>query len=145
LYEKTLGKQTVFFPGMTDLLTLLKANQTPWGIVTNKPKRFSEPLLKKFGLWHETPCIVSGDTLPVCKPHPDPIHHACKLLQINPYTSLYVGDALNDVQASHAAGMRSCVAQYGYIHEEEDSKAWQATYYVTSPSQIYSIFSSLNT
>jgi phosphoglycolate phosphatase-like HAD superfamily hydrolase len=43
-----------------------------WGVVTNKPARFTDPLMPQIGLAHAG-CMVSGDTVGVAKPHPAPL------------------------------------------------------------------------
>src|SRR5690606_11823514 len=44
-----------------------------WGVVTNKPHAFTEPLLARLGLAGACGCIVCGDRLPQRKPHPAPL------------------------------------------------------------------------
>ena len=40
------------------------------------------------------------------KPHPDPIHAALEKMKIKPEEAVYAGDALSDVQAGKAAGVK---------------------------------------
>jgi N-acetyl-D-muramate 6-phosphate phosphatase len=141
-YMNVLGQKTSYFDGIESLLSQLEEEQIPWGIVTNKPERFTFPLLKRITLPSKPQCIICADTLEFAKPHPLPIQHACKLLNIAPQSSMYVGDDLRDVQASTGAGMPSCVAQYGYIHQNDDPQQWQANYYVAHANEILDLFKS---
>jgi len=135
-YEKHLFDATRLFSGMDIVLTHLEKNNIPWGIVTNKPKRFTDPLVKKLGLAQRTSCIISGDTLSTRKPNPETILHACNLLNAHPQHSIYIGDTETDVIASKAAGIKSLIALYGYIREDENPYDWQATGYIKNPEEI---------
>jgi 2-phosphoglycolate phosphatase len=136
LYEKYLLNSPQLFPEIENVLLYLNKKKLPWGVVTNRPTQFTHQLLKNFGLDKKAACIVCGDTLPTRKPHPGTLLHACEQLQLSPASCLYVGDAETDVIASKAAGMRSLVALYGYIHEEEDPLMWQADGLINMPSEI---------
>ncbi len=140
IYEANLGHHTLYFPGIEALIDTLAEKDIPWGVVTNKPKRFTDPLMSYLKLNEKTHCFVSGDTLGKAKPHPDPILHACEMLDISPTHSVYVGDAKRDVDSSHAAGLHSIVANYGYIDEDDDPNDWKAHHYVDSAHDIYPIF-----
>lgn len=135
-YHAHLTKTTQLFPGMDKVLTHLEENNITWGIVTNKPSRFTFDLLKSLGLDKRSACIICGDSLSKRKPDPDQILHACELIQCSPEETLYVGDTSTDVIASKAAGTKSLVALYGYIKAEEDPHTWEADGYVNEPIRI---------
>jgi phosphoglycolate phosphatase len=86
--------------------------------VTNKPGRFTQPLLAHYGLLEFLPVAVSGDSLPLKKPAPEPLLHACELLSVSPSSVVMVGDSVNDVLAARAAGMPVACVDYGYNHGE---------------------------
>lgn len=136
LYRDQLGALTQPFPGIEELLSWITAQNIPWGIVTNKAKRFAEPLLQQFPLMHNSACLISGDTLPVCKPDPAPLLAACAQLKLNPAHTWYVGDALADLQASHSAGLKCAIAQYGYIPYHEDALSWKADHHFNHPREL---------
>ena len=136
LYQTHLADSTQLFAGMENVLNHLDNLSMPWGIVTNKPERFTLDILKKLNLLERTACVICGDSLAKRKPDPDPILHACELIQQEPMKCLYVGDTEIDVIASKAAGTQSLVALYGYIGTEEDPAKWQADGYVHSPHEI---------
>jgi phosphoglycolate phosphatase len=91
--------------------------------VTNKPGRFTEPLLAHYGLLDFMPVAVSGDSLPLKKPAPEPLLHACELLSVSPSSGVMVGDSVNDVLAARAAGMPVACVDYGYNHGEPIASA----------------------
>jgi phosphoglycolate phosphatase len=117
---------STLFPGLAELLDRLDAHGTPWGVVTNKPARMTEPLLAALGLDGRIACTVSGDTLPQRKPDPAPLLLACRMAGVTPEKAIYVGDALRDIEAGRAAGMRTVAAAYGYITQEDDPARWGA-------------------
>lgn len=135
-YEKHLADSTRFFPNIENVLTHLDNNNIPWGIVTNKLTRHALPLLKALRMDHRPGCIVCGDTLAKGKPDPEPILHACRLLDVEPAHCIYVGDAITDVIASKAAGTKSLVALYGYIQTGDDPYTWDADGYIKEPLEI---------
>ena len=112
-YEKALMVGSKLFDDMGYLLDQMDAAKIPWGIVTNKSERFTNPLVELMGLHRRAISTVSGDTTPYSKPHPEPILHAAREAKIDPTKSLYVGDDIRDVLAGKAAGMKTVAAAYG--------------------------------
>ena len=55
-----------------------------WGVVTNKSQRFTEPLTGAMPLFASARAIVSGDTTPHAKPHPEPLFEAARRLRLDP-------------------------------------------------------------
>jgi phosphoglycolate phosphatase len=138
-YEKALLVDSVLFEGMDHVLNQLDAAKLPWGIVTNKSERFTKPLIDLMGLRQRAVSTVSGDTTPHAKPHPEPILHAARLANIDPSSSVYVGDDLRDIVAGKAAGMKTIAAAYGYCGCEEPPEAWGADYLVHHPKELLEI------
>ena len=136
IYEANLDLETRLFPGMTEVLERLEANDCTWGIVTNKIERLTFPLIRSLCLTERAACIVCGDTVEHSKPHPAPMLHACQLVNRQPAQTLYVGDAENDVIAGRTAEMHTLVARYGYIGCEEEPDSWGADGLIDTPLEI---------
>lgn len=132
-YERHLCHHTHLFSGIAELLDGLEQRGIAWGVVTNKPARYTEPLMESFGLARRAACIVSGDTCANPKPHPEPLLHAARQAGRKPAKCLYVGDAERDIEAARAAGMPSLVASYGYIGESDRPHEWQADAIIDTP------------
>lgn len=132
-YEAHLCDRTKLFPGMAALISELEERDIAWGIVTNKPHRYTVPLMEKLGYASRAACLVSGDTCEQAKPHPAPLLHAATLIGAEPKRCLYLGDDLRDMQAARAANMTGIVAAYGYIEPGTDTRAWQAAGSVQTP------------
>ena len=135
-YAENICEHTRLFPGTDELLNELTQRGVCWGIVTNKPGYLTDPLIARLALRHPPACVVSGDTTPNRKPHPEPMLHACAIARATPAETLYVGDAQRDIQAGREAGMRTLVALFGYIGENEDPAQWGADGMVRSPLEV---------
>jgi phosphoglycolate phosphatase len=126
-YESCLAETTRLFSGVARLLDQLDARGLRWGIVTNKATRFTKPVVAALKLDARAGAVVSGDTTPHAKPHPEPLLHAARSLDVPPAKCVYVGDDLRDVLAGNAAGMSTLVARWGYLGNEEPHEKWPAT------------------
>jgi phosphoglycolate phosphatase len=136
LYERHLHRATTLFPGVEETLREIEARGIRWGIVTNKPERFTLPLIDALGLRRRAACVVSGDTAARPKPDPAPLVFACSTLGLSPRECIYVGDDERDVIAATAAGMDSMVALYGYLGENSDPRSWGASACIENPSEL---------
>ena len=103
IYRENLTRETTLMQGMESLLNQLEQQSIHWGVVTNKPSRFTDPLMRQLNLDRRAACIISGDTTPHSKPHPAPLLHACEILQLDPEECIYVGDASRDIEAGRRA------------------------------------------
>ena len=92
--------------------------------------------LEELDLCERFACVVSGDSLPLRKPHPLPMLHAAKLAGVAADACVYLGDAERDVQAAHAARMEALVATYGYLHTGEDWQAWGGDGFLERPLDL---------
>jgi 2-phosphoglycolate phosphatase len=138
-YEAQIAEQTVLFEDVVALLAKIESNDQHWGIVTNKPLRYTDALLPLIGLAHAA-CSISGDTTPHAKPHPEPLFEAARRLQLPPEQCWYVGDDLRDIQAGKAAGMPTIAAGWGYCGISEPTN-WDADFIAGSPREIIELLS----
>lgn len=136
LYSENICRHSAPFPGVLDLLSTLEARHLAWGVVTNKPARFTEPLMSILDLAERASCIVSGDTCPQPKPHPGPMLFAAEQCGASPAQCLYIGDAARDIEAASAAGMPALVAAWGYIDSTDQPAAWGAHAIIHAPGAI---------
>jgi len=119
------------------MLDGLDSRNIAWGVVTNKPARYTDPLMEKLGLTQRAACIVSGDTCANAKPHPEPLLYAARQAGREPPKCLYVGDAERDIEAARAAAMPVLVALYGYLDESDRPHEWQADGAIYSPLGVF--------
>ncbi len=128
-YASHLYVGTRPYPGMVEFIGWLNGQGIRWGIVTNKPAFLTDPLMAQVTELPGCGVIVSADTLPVRKPHPDPLYYACNKLDVLPGRALYVGDHERDIEAGRAAGMQTVIAGWGYIDPAMALESWQADHH----------------
>lgn len=135
-YQANLSQHSRLFADMPAVLATLEAAEIPWGIVTNKPEYLTFPLLTALDLHTRPRCIIGGDTLAVAKPHPEPLLLAAQQCATAPEQCLYIGDAERDIEAGRNAGMKTLVAAWGYLEDNDAHHGWQADGIIDSPSDI---------
>jgi phosphoglycolate phosphatase len=135
-YSANICVHTTLFAGMADLIGTLEQRGLPWGIVTNKPQRFTLPLMQALGMATRAACLVSGDTCAHAKPHPAPLLHAAEIIGVAPQNCLYLGDDKRDMEAGCAAGMPSLIALYGYIDPQAELASWPAAGAIAAPLDL---------
>jgi len=140
-YQSNMAVESGLFEGIDALLQGIEDAGMAWGVVTNKPMRFTDPLIPQIGLAHAG-CIVSGDTMPQAKPHPAPLLEGARRLDISPSQCWYVGDDLRDIEAGRAAGMRTVACAWGYCGAIESS-TWGADFLCATPLDLLELLRNL--
>ena len=135
-YEQAMTVRSVIFDGVHDLLAHLQGQGMLWGVVTNKHQRFTLPLTAQLPLFATAKAIVSGDTTPHAKPHPEPLFEAARRMQLPPEHCWYVGDDERDIMAGKAAGMTTVAAHYGYLGSQAEVLNWGADHIIHSPMAL---------
>ncbi|PHV11768.1 HAD family hydrolase [Chitinimonas sp. BJB300] len=138
-YEDGFQHETVLFEGINALLETLAARGIKWGIITNKPMRFTDRLVPALGFSIAPAVVVSGDTVGVAKPDPRPMQHACEQIGVDPSQCWYVGDAERDIVAGRAVGMKTVLAGYGYIAETDRPEEWGADLRIAHPLELLAL------
>ena len=138
-YDLCFDKDTVLFDGVNELISELDARGLVWGIITNKPARFTDKLILKLNFAIAPAVVVSGDTCGEAKPSVKPMLYACEKINRLPENCLYVGDAQRDIQAGQNSGMISVLAEWGYIADTDNVESWHYDYAVRQPLDILDI------
>jgi phosphoglycolate phosphatase len=102
------------YEGVVETLATLQDRGLKLACVTNKPEKFTIPLLDESGLLDFFEIVVSGDTLPKKKPDPIQLRYICAKFNVLEAEAMLVGDSLTDVKAAHAAGCYIVTVPYGY-------------------------------
>ncbi len=118
-YQDYLEKHSRLYPDVVTVLDVLKAQGYPMALVTNKPYRFTVPLLQAFGLDNYFSLVLGGDSLAEMKPSPLPLQKVITEFGIAANQLLMVGDSRNDILAAKAAGAASIGLTYGYNYGED--------------------------
>ena len=143
IYFENIAHHTDLFPGLEQGLNLLAKQSIPWGIVTNKPGWLTEKLLEHIEFPSPPASVISGDTLAVRKPNPEPLYLAAKQCGVTPEECIYFGDHPRDIEAGINAGMKTGAALFGYLPEEANNDAWPADYFFETPIEITNFIQNL--
>lgn len=111
-YDADPATLTRPYRGVVDLLAGWSAAGVPMAICTNKPEAPARAILNLMGMGAHFPVVVGGDTLPVRKPDPAPLHHAVEALGAR--RVLYVGDSETDAETARRAGLPFALFTEGY-------------------------------
>lgn len=126
LYSEVLGTLARPYPGIGELLPELQRRGIAWGISTNKPRQYTDPLLQSLDLQPGPGSVVCPEDVTERKPHPECLYRNCRELDCAPHEAIYVGDHLRDIEAGRRAGMYTIAAAYGYIEPDDDPGSWGA-------------------
>jgi len=135
-YANNICVHSQLFDDTAELVDTLEKHGIKWGIVTNKPHRYTVPLMQALGYAERAACLVSGDTYAHAKPHPEPLLKACQVIGVSAAECLYLGDDLRDMQAANSAGMRGIIANYGYISHDASVENWEAHGSINKPTEL---------
>ena len=138
-YTRNICIYTKLFYDTAALIDELERRNIKWGIVTNKPHRFTVPLMKALGYADRAACLISGDTCAHAKPHPEPLLKACETIGVLPEQCLYLGDDIRDMQAANAAEMRGIIANYGYVSDDASIENWNAHGSINRPTELLNL------
>ena len=130
-YKENLTNLSKPFEGISDVINFLNMNNIPYGIVTNKPNEYAEPLINNFDLFKNCKILVCPDHVNISKPNPEGIMLACNKLSVLPDKTIYLGDHNNDLKAGESAGTKVIGCGYGYSLNTKSTEMM-----VSSPKEI---------
>jgi phosphoglycolate phosphatase len=114
VYNRRLLRFTRPYPGVVEMLQRLAA-RFMLAVLTNKPGRASGEILAGLGLAGFFGDRVRGGDGPLPrKPDPAALLDLVAASGGDPAATLLVGDSVIDWQTAHAAGVRVCLARYGF-------------------------------
>lgn len=113
-YSANVCDKSELYLGVIEGLDALKIAGISMACVTNKPEKFTLPLLEQLGLKDYFQFIASGDSYPVMKPDPLPLLEGAKFFSADVTQCLMVGDSINDIQAGKRAEFKTAAVSYGY-------------------------------
>ncbi len=137
LYEENCLLKTIKFEGADSLIQYLESEKIKWCIVTNKPRRFAEKIVKHFfpSLDHKK-MLFCPDEFIEPKPSPRGLNLACKNTNSDPSSSFFVGDHAIDIEAGRRAGIHTIAVDYGYRKIDDLVENWNANFTVSNLCEI---------
>lgn len=113
-YEAAVYVHSAPYPGVVEGVQRLADDGYRLAVVTNKPRRFVEPILEHMGVLGAIDAIVGGECTDARKPEPEPLRLAMERLGAASATVLMVGDSATDVEAARNTGVPVVCVPYGY-------------------------------
>jgi phosphoglycolate phosphatase len=135
-YQQHCSVYTRPYAGIEALLGDIEKSGLRWGVATNKPLRFAEPIMRDLGLAGRCAALLCPDHVSRSKPDPEMLLLACQQLDLQPAEVLFVGDDARDIEAGRAAGCRSVAVTWGYIHPHDNPQNWGADALADSPQAL---------
>lgn len=136
-YLNCLGEHSFVYKGLDKLLNNLEQANTPWGVVTNKPLAYAQPLMERLGLDQRCAVLICPEHVKLPKPDPEALLQAAQRLNCQALATAYIGDHARDIEAGRAAGMKTVAAAYGYIEDPHSIKHWQADQIVHQSQDLH--------
>lgn len=116
-YRDHMLDATTLYPGVRAGLDELLAADVKMAVLTNKPVRFSEHLIKGLGLEDHFFRIYGGNSFEEKKPHPKGIELLMEESGIGRGQTIMVGDSAVDVMTARNAQVRACGVSWGFQPE----------------------------
>jgi phosphoglycolate phosphatase len=138
-YQEHCAVLTRPFDGINELLVDIEQAKLIWGVATNKPVRYAEPIMQQLGLAQRSAVLVCPDHVSRSKPDPEMLLLACSQIGIAPGEALFVGDDERDIEAGRAAGCKTAAVTYGYIHPQDNPRNWGADVVVDHPLELRAV------
>ncbi len=138
-YKGNCFEKTNLINDIEALLKELELKSILWGIVTNKHYKFANQIIEGLGIKDRSSCLITGNMVDNPKPSPDMLIKASTLLNIKTKNIIYIGDDERDIIAGRLAGMKTAIANFGFIHQDTNLTAWNSDYILNKPKDLLKI------
>jgi HAD superfamily hydrolase (TIGR01662 family) len=127
------------YPGVIDTLHELKQQGFKLGVLSDGVRVKAWMRLNGAGLDSYFDAVVTYEDTGKRKPAKEPFLRICDELEVRPEECLMLGDwPERDVQGGRLAGMKTCLAKYGQMHETK------ADYQIETFSKLLTIVNRCN-
>jgi len=137
-YRASHDRMIALFPGVREMLDALKTHRIRMGIVTSKRRPTTRLAIERLQLSPYFDAVVTEQDVPAPKPAPDPVFAALRELDAAAEDALMVGDAVFDMQAAQAAGVRGAAALWG-TREEDALLATGPDFILRAPADLVAL------
>jgi 2-phosphoglycolate phosphatase len=131
------------YPGILSLLDKLENSAIAWGVVTNKPEKYSLRLLENLQLLERCGSLICPEHVLQRKPDPESLLLACRQLERNTERTVYIGDHMRDMQAAKNADIIAIAAAYGYLGPDTSVSEWPADFAINSIAELENLLTIL--
>jgi phosphoglycolate phosphatase len=130
-YHQHSGVHSSLFSGADVLIAALEERNIPWAIVTNKLYKLAAKVQRQLPALLKSRLLLGGDSLAQRKPDPAPLWMAAHYLQVPAAECWYIGDAERDIEAGIRAGMKTVMADFGYVGPDDQPELWGADLHIS--------------
>ena len=139
-YDGRLTHHTRPYAGVPDMLEQLHRREITMALLTNKPLEQTTAILQRFELSKYFRWTVGGDGPFPRKPAPDGLQHLMTQSSAGSGETVLIGDSSVDLQTARSAGVRICLARYGFGFAEVAAGTLAGDELIAdSPGQIASL------
>lgn len=140
-YDERLTATTRPYDGVVGMLDAL-ASRARLAVLTNKPEAATLRLLDALELSTFFKDVIGGDSPYGRKPDPRGLFALLARADVASGAALMVGDSINDLLVAEAAGVRACLARYGFGYWQMDEKdRWRAAHTIDAPEELVDLVS----
>ena len=125
-----------FFDGFDDLLKTLKNKGILLGIVTNKPRIFTNKIADSLKINQLFDIVLCPDDGYEPKPSSEMLTKALGEMNLMPSEALYVGDGERDIIAANRINIGSVFASFGYVNPNDLPDVWGYDYCIKNPLDL---------
>ena len=118
-YAKEHNELAKIFPGIKEILEIIKKANLPVSIFTGKGRKTSEITLKRLGIFKYFDLIVTGDDVINHKPSAEGINMFLRKFDLTPSEVLMTGDAPSDIKAAKEAGVKMATVVWDSYAKEK--------------------------
>lgn len=128
--------QTEMYPGIKDILDVVKKYNIKTAIVSTSPRLYVEKLIQHYDM--PIHYLVSYHDAKPIKPHPAQMLKALELMGENAQNTISFGDRVIDIQASNAANIESVACFWG-TKEKSDLIKSSYSHAIIRPDEILTL------
>ena len=112
-YREHMLDNTYLYPGVQESLDTFLGDGRRMAVLTNKPVRFSQEIIKGLGLAAHFQRVYGGNSFETKKPDPYGLNYLMDELKAPKGSTLVIGDSAVDVDTARNAGTAACGVTYG--------------------------------
>ena len=131
--------RTELVSGMDFMLNELENMSIKWGVVTNKHYKFASKIIEGLNIKDRSSCLITGNMVNNPKPSPEMLLKAVELLRLDVNDVMYIGDDERDIIAGKSAGMKTVIANFGFIKDNVNYNSWGSDYILNRPQELLDI------
>jgi pyrophosphatase PpaX len=136
--SETHGAEFRAFTGIAEVLAKLQALGVRLGVFTSGVTEAALIRLRHAGLRDFFEAVIGGDQVTNYKPHPEGLQRLLQQFEVEPQTTLFIGDSPLDVHAGRAAGVKTAGVLWG-VGTRASLLAAEPGHLLDHPHELYQV------